>query len=161
MRRDRPAPEYWDGREAQRHPNSLSSDERTVAHILKQLSDTYQALTGWSGNELPLDAAADVVAAYEALDDLTWHLPHVNLWCVLGHSRSTWSDGTRHDPSVMSAHLNQETAELWLPRWQRRYHDRRNYEYEWKVEVYPTSIINLMAADETPSHRMSRMGAPR
>ena len=160
MRRERPDERWWDGRYAQGHPNSYYDDERTVEHVTRQLRDALEALEGYKGGLLPLEGLDDLTMAYESLHDI-WHdLPLISAWCCYTTYRDGWPDPAEPPrKNVWSAHLDEETAQAWLPHWQKRYADRRDY--VWHVGLIPTRIIEVVHPDMTPELRMQKMGPAR
>lgn len=137
------ASKYWDGRYAQRHPNSIYSSEQTIAVVLGMLARATAALERWKGVAEPLPAAAadDLRQVFENLDDVTWHMPDVVLWCVWTEYLDGWSD----NHVVWSAHLTEEAARAWLPQWQKSLGHRKDY--GWHISLHPCKITDVRDPD--------------
>lgn len=134
---------YYDGRYAQKHPNTYYSDENEISTVLAILDMTQKVLLPWNAHTgiLPLTAAESIRVAYEALSDIEHHLPRLNMWCVWTHYTDGWSDTT----PVWSAHFSEEVANQWLPLWKEALSSRSDY--GWHVSLHECRILDIRDPD--------------
>ncbi len=130
---------YFDGRYAQGHGRSYYDDERYVSSLRTMLRLALDALRKWDGDVLPLKAANDLKIVYAVLDEVTSHMPQLMAWCCWTEylpdaNGKRWSDAH----VVWSAHLTEEEAKRWLPYWQEKFKDSKDY--GWHMELHPCDI---------------------
>lgn len=151
-----------------RHRNGYYMREKAATQVLARARRIVDLLTPYvedvfhdtDGAEvLPRDAWDMVREVYPLTDNLQYHLPRIECWCVVKHYNTALRSSGLWEPRVWTGHKTKRQAEAFAKAITKHYADKyRGTPDDFKVEWRAADLGDLIAPDLTATNYVRSLG---